>query len=82
MENVLIYLYDKYNSKWEDIYKAIQRKEKVDKEQVNKVASEYRKLYNVTTIISEDYPMVYKQNYYQPPFVILKIKEEYANGLL
>lgn len=74
MEDILIYLYDKYSGRWEDIYQAIQRKEKVDKEQVSKVASEYRKLYNVTTIISEDYPTFYKQNYYKPPFVILNVK--------
>ena len=73
MENILIYLFDKYDGKWEDIYDAIVRKEMVDRQQADKVAEDYRKVYNVTTIISEDYPVEYK-SVYKPPFVILSVK--------
>ena len=76
MENVLIYLYDKYNGKWEDIYKAIQEKERVDFEQAQQVGYKYRKEYNVITIISPDYPECYKHDYFKPPFVILERKVE------
>lgn len=74
MEDILIYLYDKYSGRWEDIYLAILRKEKVDRDLVVMVANEYRKIYNVTTIMSDNYPMEYRKGYNKPPFVILELK--------
>lgn len=81
MEDILIYLYDKYSGRWEDIYKAILSQEKVDIQKANKVAEEYRKVYEVITIVSDNYPSCYRKDFYQPPFVLLTAKEEYANGL-
>lgn len=74
MENVLIYFYDKYDGRWEDIYKAIVAKEQVDFATANKVGEDYRRAYDVITIISPDYPQEYKNGYYKPPFVIFNVK--------
>ena len=74
MENIIIYFYDKYDGRWEDIYKAFTSKEMVDIETAKKVAEDYRKVYDIITIISPEYPQEYKSGYYKPPFVIFNVK--------
>ena len=69
MDKILVYFAEKYNGDWNGIFQAINTKEKVDIEQVEKVFTEKQEQYNIITMISEDYPEFLK-HIYMPPFVL------------
>ena len=73
MSDILIYFYEKYDGDWDDIYKAIQRKERVDAIEAKSFLKKYRDKYDYVTLIDNEYPDEYKANY-KPPFVIRKRK--------
>ena len=73
MSDILIYFYEKYDGDWDDIYKAIQRKERVDATEAKSFLKKYRDKYDYVTLIDNEYPDEYKANY-KPPFVIRKRK--------
>ena len=73
MSDILIYFYEKYDGDWDDIYKAIQRKERVDATEAKSFLKKYRDKYDYVTLIDNEYPNEYKANY-KPPFVIRKRK--------
>ena len=74
MNDILIYFYEKYEGDWDEIYKAIQRKEAVNSEQAKKFLKGYKDKYDYVTLIDNEYPDEYKANY-KPPFVIRKRKK-------
>ena len=74
MNDILIYFYEKYEGDWDDIYKAIQRKERVDATEAKSFLKKYRNKYDYVTLIDNEYPDEYKANY-KPPFVIRKRKK-------
>ena len=73
-----IYFYEKYEGDWDDIYKAIQRKERVDATEAKSFLKKYRNKYDYVTLIDNEYPDEYKANY-KPPFVIRKRKNNDKN---
>ena len=67
MKKILVYLSIKYKGKWEDIYKAIAEKQKVD---LDEAEEKIKKLdCNYLTILDENYPQEFK-TIEKPPFVI------------
>lgn len=69
MRDILIYFDYKYNGNWDEIYSAICRKEKVELEEVRRIAEELSKKYTMISLIDDDYPEELKTQY-KPPFVI------------
>lgn len=67
MENILIYFAIKYQGDWDKIYNAINKKEKVEKEDLDKVLSSNSS--ECITLINKDYPSRLK-SIYKPPFVL------------
>lgn len=66
-ESILLYFSIKYNGDFERIYKALERKEKVCQDELNKIVMSLKCKY--TTIVSKDYPNSLK-NINNPPFVL------------
>lgn len=64
---VLLYLSLLYQGEWEEIYHAIQEKQPLIKEEIEKVVQSFHTPY--LTILDEDYPEAFKQ-VYRPPFVL------------
>ena len=64
---VLLYLSLLYQGEWEEIYRAIQEKKPLIKEEIEKVVQSFHTPY--LTILDEDYPEALKQ-VYRPPFVL------------
>ena len=73
MSDILIYFYEKYEGDWDEIYKAINQKERVDATEAKFFLKKYRDKYDYVTLIDNEYPDEYKANY-KPPFVIRKRK--------
>lgn len=74
MNIILIYFAKKYGGDWDQIFKALEAKEKVSLEELNKMESEIKEWSEKTggairTIMDSDYPNVLKEAY-KPPFVI------------
>lgn len=67
MDKILVYFAIKYEGDWELIYSAINRKEKVDAEEVEKLVSKCNSSY--ITLLDEKYPERLK-SIYKPPFVL------------
>lgn len=67
MEDILVYFSIKYESDWDKIYKAISRKEVVNKVEVEETIAKLKN--NYLTIMSDNYPEFLK-NVIKPPFVI------------
>ena len=67
MEEILLFFALKYNGDFQDILKALQRKEKVSDEERRKAVEQVQSKY--TTIISDDYPEALKE-IACPPFVL------------
>ena len=67
MDKIIVYLAIKYKGDWDAIYKAINEKEKVSQEDVDRVVGECK--YNYITIIDGKYPTNLK-GLYKPPFVL------------
>ncbi|ATZ16415.1 DNA processing protein [Entomoplasma freundtii] len=67
MENVLLFFSLKYQGNWNEIYRALDHKEKVDLKLLKKVRQEIEKPF--LTIIGDEYPAALK-NITRPPFVI------------
>ncbi len=65
--DILIYLSVKYGGEWDDIYKAIREKEKINFDLIKEAVDKCKA--NTITIIDDDYPS-YLKNIYQPPFVL------------
>ncbi len=65
--DILIYFALKYRGSWEDIYRAILSKEKLNAEDVETLLSERNA--SALTILDEDYPACMK-NIFHPPFVL------------
>lgn len=76
MQEVLLYFYLKYNKDWNNVYKAIERKERVDATRAAEIFSTTEKYFKVVTVLDSDYPEEYKKDYYKPPFVLLSLKED------
>ncbi len=65
--DILIYLSVKYRGNWDKIYDAINQREEVDQEEVQKM---YRNLhYKAITLFDNEYPEHLK-NIFKPPFVL------------
>lgn len=67
MRNILIYFAVKYFGEWEQIYKALERKEEINIDEMDRWAEEYS--HKVITIVDEEYPSKLKE-IDRPPFVI------------
>lgn len=67
MNNILVYFAMKYNGDWDEIYSAINRKERVDKAEMNALIDTLD--YNYITLLDEYYPQQLKPTY-KPPFVL------------
>lgn len=65
--DILIYLSLKYKGKWDDIYRAIKRKEAIDETSFNDVMATLKA--ETVTIIDKNYPDHLKQCH-KPPFVL------------
>ena len=63
MEKILVYFAIKYDGDWDKIYKAINMKERVNSDDVDKTLSEHNEKY--ITLLSESYPSGLK-NIYKP----------------
>lgn len=74
MRDILIYLYEKYDGDWDDLYTAIQNKERVDINVVESTVKRHKKKYDYVTMIDRNYPEEYKGNY-KPPIVLRKRKK-------
>ena len=71
MSEILVYFVKKYQDKWEEVFRAIQLKERVNKEEVHKVIDDLaNKNITYTTMVDNDYPDKYKNGFYKPPFAI------------
>ncbi len=70
IKEVLIYFALKYKGDFDNIYEAIRRKEKVNKEECHKVVSNLK--CETLTILDEDYPLCFK-SLSKPPFVLFYI---------
>ena len=75
MNDILIYLYEKYEGDWDEMFEAINSKERVDYGETRKFLKGYKSKYDYVTLIDEDYPEEYKGNY-KPPFVLRKRKNK------
>ena len=67
MNKILVYFAIKYNGDWDQIYAAINRKEKVDVSEMEKIVD--RCECNYITILDSNYPIRLK-SIYKPPFVL------------
>ena len=67
MEKILVYFAIKYQGDWDRIYKAINQKEKVDADEMNRVIETNKEKY--ITLLSDNYPERLKR-IYKPPFVL------------
>lgn len=67
MNNILLYFAIKYEGDWDKIYEAINKKEKVDSCELEKLVSNNKDKF--ITLIDSDYPRRLK-NIYKPPFVL------------
>lgn len=70
MRGILAFFAKKYEGDWEEIFQAIQRKEKVDKESVE-TFEEYLQANGVeyVSMIDDNYPECLKRSY-MPPFAL------------
>lgn len=75
MNDVLIYFDNKYNGNWDDIYGAILRKEKVDKDDLYRTTKRLKEEVDYTTLIDDDYPDHLKYQY-KPPFLLKRKKKK------
>lgn len=75
MNDILIYFYEKYDGDWDEIYKAINQKERVNYGEAREFLKDYKDKYDYVTIIDNSYPDEYKGNY-KPPFVLRKRKKK------
>ena len=75
MNDILIYFYEKYDGDWDEIYKAINQKERVNYGEAIEFLKDYKDKYDYVTIIDNSYPDEYKGNY-KPPFVLRKRKKK------
>ena len=70
MRIILLYFAIKYKGKWDLIYKALEKKEKIDIEEIQKLEEDVRKgKYKFITILDDEYPVQFT-NAFKPPFVI------------
>ena len=69
MDDILIYFYEIFNGEWDEIFKAINRKQRVDKDICIPMVRKLMEEYDYITVIDDDYPEEYKTQY-KPPFVI------------
>lgn len=70
MNIILVYFSIKYKGDWDKIYKALEEKEKVTLDEINKIEEMVNKSeYKIITIIDKEYPEALKSSY-KPPFVI------------
>lgn len=70
MNEVLIYFSIKYDGDWNKIFKALEKKEKIEVDELNKITEKLeKKEWIVLTILQDEYPLALK-NGYKPPFVI------------
>lgn len=67
MNEILVYFSIKYGGDWDQIYAAINRKEKVDRELMEELLSKQKN--NYITILDSNYPSKLK-SIYKPPFVL------------
>jgi DNA processing protein len=67
MSRVLLYFSIKYHGDWDQIYDALERKEKVDREEVLKTEKDLKCKY--ITILDNEYPNKLR-NSHRPPFVL------------
>jgi len=67
MDKVLLFFALKYNGNWDKIYDALDKKEKIDQEELNTIEAKINCKY--LTIINPVYPNNLK-NSYKPPFVL------------
>ena len=67
MDQILVYFSIKYRGDWDEIYSAINRKEKVDQKEVERVVEECNCKY--ITLLDDNYPKRLK-SIYKPPFVL------------
>ena len=67
MDKIIAYLAIKHEGDWDAIYKAINEKEQVNREEIDRVVDECK--YNYITIIDEKFPTNLK-GMYKPPFVL------------
>ena len=67
MNNVLLYFTLKYKGDWEKIYNALEKKEKIDVDELMDVRKKSK--YNYISIVDDDYPNNLKM-IYKPPFSI------------
>ncbi|WP_027063159.1 DNA-processing protein DprA [Mesoplasma seiffertii] len=67
MDNVLLYFSLKYNGDWNQIYDALERKEKIDSDVLLELTSSFKTPF--ITILSPLYPSHLKQSH-KPPFVL------------
>ena len=70
MNDILVYFAIKYKGDWDSIYSAINKKERVDSEEVKRVVSECN--FQYITLLDSNYPQRLK-NIYKPPFVLFYI---------
>lgn len=67
MENILLYFAIKYGGDWDKIYAAINKKERVDQEEMDSLLKSHKSEY--ITLLSSHYPNRLK-SIYKPPFVL------------
>ena len=69
MKDVLLYFAYRYKGDWDEIYNALDRKEKFDFEECERIKAELAEDTHVVTILDSEYPYSLKQ-IYKPPFVL------------
>lgn len=73
MKHILIYFVRKYNNNWDEVYKALETRERVTMEQIEAMVTwtECDPINRFVAITDEDYPQKYRRDYYKPPFVVM-----------
>lgn len=70
MDSILLFFALKYCGNWDKIYEALEKKEKVSVENINKINDDIQKgKYKFISILDKDYPDYFK-NAYKPPFIL------------
>lgn len=71
MRTILLYFFIKYNENWDKIYKALETKERIDLEKIEKLDQEVSKgKYNFIAIVDDNYPKEFME-IYKPPFIVM-----------
>lgn len=81
MRAAVLFFNKKYKCKWDKVYEAFTKMEKVDKDDRKKIVEEYKNTDTTKwiTLLDDDYPDKYKdKNFHKPPFVI---KLDIATGI-